>query len=369
MTKQSGSRFKRASVLFLLLTCLTIFGSPATVLAQQQCKTVLGIQSAQTTRTFESIKELKVMTFNVENLYWSKGKFDWVSSSAMRPRQDRPPQPKKEVDIEKIRNIIKDENPDIAILTEVESLEALQHLTEKNLEGLYRPFLIEGNDPRGINIGFIVKADLPFLVEHQTHKDLTWYDPIDKQEAKVFSRDLPALLLRKNSLSNPFLIILGNHAKSKRNRPGDYQSDIWRWEQYKAAAKIVEDYKKKYPGVPVMLGGDFNTDVNTAPEVKPLLAVLQSGFLVAQTATPVQDRITHTYHPHDGPSEYKQMDDIKISAELAKQVIEARVVRYKDPNGAILPFAKNFGQRELQPSDHFPVIIRISTSGLWPVAQ
>jgi len=350
---------------FTLTLCLTIFVNAPAKANILSCHALLQESNSEQTRSYSEIKELKFMAFNVENLFVSTGKTEWTSIGVQKSIIKKPPQPKPEHDIEKVRAIIKEELPDVLIITEVESQTALEYLAKNSLQGLYKSFLIEGNDGRGIDIGFLVKSDLPFLVEHQTHRDIKWFDPVDKQTVKLFSRDVPALLLRKSANENPFLIILGNHAKSKRDRPGDPESFLWRKAQYEGIAKIVQNYAVQYAKVPIILGGDFNTEVNTAAEIQPLLSLLKSGFNLTDNSTPLSERITHTYHPRDGPVQQHQMDDIKVSPELADKIIEARIYRYKNADGTIMPFARTFAERNRQPSDHLPVKIRISTSGLW----
>lgn len=305
------------------------------------------------------------MAYNVENLFWSVGKYETLPDLQHRANNDTVPQRKSDEDIETIRKIIKQADPDIAILTEVESIVALQKLAQDSL-GNYDSYLIEGNDARGIDIGFIIKKDLPFLVEHQSHKDETWFDPITRKDIKLFSRDAPALLFRKNKSEPPFLIVMGNHAKSKRDRAGDPESRMIRTAQYDRIAEIVERYKRTYgPQVPILLGGDFNTDVNTSPELNQLNKSLTSSFNVAKISTPKDQRITHTFHPRDGPTHKSQMDDIRVNTSLADAIIEAKVIRYQNPDGTIMPFASTFDERSKQPSDHLPVFIRLLTNKLF----
>lgn len=356
--------------LVIFILCLTFFATPNVGVGQtllgygSSCNRVFNYQ-AVSIRDYSQIKELKIMAYNVENLFWSVGKYDSVSPNQMKMNPANPPQQKSEKDFETIRKIIKDINPDVAILPEVESLVALTHLAQAEL-GNYKSLLIEGNDARGINIGFLIKNDLPFLIEQQTHKDEMWFDPISQQTVKLFSRDVPALLLRKDKSSAPFLIVLGNHAKSKRDRPGDPGSEIVRKAQYDRIVEIIESYKKQFgENIPILLGGDYNTDVQHAPELDLLNKSLSSAFSLAKDSTPKSELITHTFHPRDGPTQKSQMDDIKISSSLGQSVIEAKVYRYRNPDGSIMPFADSYEQRSLQPSDHLPIYITISTQKLF----
>jgi hypothetical protein len=323
------------------------------------------LTSSPSLRPLSAVKDLRFLAFNVENLFVSTGRFERTSATELRPVAGRGPEPKSEREIQQLRDVINDINPDIAVITEVESLGALQAMAAR-LESRFKGYVIEGNDSRGIDIGFLVKADLPFHVTHETHKDMKWFDPIDRREIPLFSRDVPALLLRRTQGDKPFLIVLGNHAKSKRDRPGDPESNILRTAQYEGIATIIRSYQRQYGiDVPILLAGDFNTDVRRGPELSPLRGLLASAFDHAPVVTPVSERITHTYHPKDGPTDAKQMDDFQASAALLPRLEEALVYRYRNADGSIMPFARTFAERQRQPSDHLPVVLRISTDGLW----
>jgi hypothetical protein len=357
------SRVLSTVMAIALTACLANFVT-SSAWGADQCATIFSAreQSAGAVRGYSEIKDLKVMAFNVKDLFWSQANADYL---AQKGKLEKGEELKPEAQIEQIRSIIDEVSPDVFIATEVESLTALQHLGDNRLHDKYNAYLIEGNDQRGIDIGFMVRRDLPFVVEEQTHKDLMWFDPVDKKEAKLFSRDAPALLLRKSVQEKPFLIVVGNHAKSQRNREGDPESKIVRKAQYEAIAKIIEDYKQQFPGTPVILAGDFNTDVNLSPEVRPLLSVVKSGFDVALKATPKAERFTHFFFPRDGSVVRSQLDDIKVSSELEHSILDARIYRYKRPDGTIMRLPKTFQERELQPSDHFPIVMRLSTEVLW----
>ncbi|MFZ4403586.1 MAG: endonuclease/exonuclease/phosphatase family protein, partial [Pseudobdellovibrionaceae bacterium] len=256
-------------------------------------------------RDFSEIKELKIMSFNVENFFWKPTQAQiqarlaeqqqyirqqkvpswylwgrplvWQAQKNQSSGMGKNDDIKPEFEIERIRQITDDEYPDLMIATEIESQQALEHLASKGLKDKYKSYLIEGNDSRGIDIGFLVKVDLPFFIEQQTHKDMLW--PLDGRQVRIFSRDVPALLLSKSKGEKPFLIVLGNHAKSKRDGDGDPLSNKLRTAQYEAMAKIITEYQKQFPNTPIVLGGDFNTQVNTAREVQPILPLVKSGFL------------------------------------------------------------------------------------------
>src|SRR5690606_14403915 len=104
---------------------------------------------------------------------------------------------------------------------------------------------------RGINVGFLIKKDLPLKIHVETHKELTWIDPIKPElgEKKLFSRDVPVLHMRRfetSDLDPPDMIIMGTHYKSQRDRAGDMGSAILREAQVKKTVEIASFYQEKY---------------------------------------------------------------------------------------------------------------------------
>ncbi|MEK7833492.1 MAG: endonuclease/exonuclease/phosphatase family protein, partial [Acidobacteriota bacterium] len=100
-----------------------------------------------------------------------------------------------------IRNVMR--SPDIIGVEEVESLTTLQAIAAKlnadagNPNPNYQAFLVEGNDPGGIDVGFLVKSSRVTAVSvTQIGKDATYIDPTNGQPASL--NDRPPLLLLAN---------------------------------------------------------------------------------------------------------------------------------------------------------------------------
>jgi len=331
-----------------------VFAAQAS-LAQLSCSRVF-FTEVGTLRTLSTIRELKIMSFNAENLI-TEADFHG------KPGEHHDQGFKDDAELHKMRVIINDAQPDFLVLQEVGSLESLQALTKAPpLKGKYEAYLKEGNDH--FHIGFLVKTDMNFDYRIESHKDERFFDTIEEREINVFSRDLPALMIMKKDSNKPAMVIFGNHAKSKRDREGDPESNKLRTKQYEVAADIVKQYQDKYGAdLPILFAGDFNTDVQAGPEVVPLKKVLQSSFDLAKSTDLPKDRITHTYHPSDEATRYQQLDDVMVSGSLKKNIIEAHVVPYKDENGRPKPPASTWDERRSQPSDHRPILIKISTEG------
>lgn len=354
--------------IFLSIISLILISAYASVSAATSCKDLLTerLLRPSSFRSLNDIKELVFMTFNVENLFVHVGKFDRLSPTQFVAHSNKPEQkerPKPHYKIEWITKIIDEENPDIITVQEVESKEALENLAMR-LNRPYKTLLIEGNDGRGIDIGFLVKTDLPLDIRHITHKEDKWFDPVTKAVIPLYSRDLPILEFRVDkNMIQPSFILIGNHAKSKRDRPGDPESKMWRAAQYEGASKIIKSYLDR--GTKVIFAGDFNIDVRKDSELNPVRNLLASAFDVAVKTVLEEQRITHTYHPQGGATHKAQMDDVMVSNNLNDSVVSAQVVPYKSGNGTLFPIPETYEQRQLQPSDHRPVIVKMLTRVLF----
>jgi endonuclease/exonuclease/phosphatase family metal-dependent hydrolase len=339
-----------------LLVCLLMgLASPA----------LFALQQADCAAAMAGQKAYRLLSYNVENLFMRVGPQERTSATGFQPRDagDRlRPQYKSPQQIARVAAIIKEQNPDIMVLTEVED-NAADRFNSEYLNGEYEVNCVRGNDPRGIEIAILVRKSLGFQTEYRSNKSLTWKDPAEGGRVNpLFARDFPILLLRKPGAAVPSLIIAGQHAKSKRDRPGDPESNIWRAEEYKAKAKIVGDLKTEFPGVPIVTAGDFNTEVraatgNQGPELKPLVSIMQDAFDVADKTLPAAGRITHSFFPRDGAVQRSQMDTFMVSLPGSAHVLSTDVIAYHDADGRNFPWPRTYDERSKQPSDHNPIMM------------
>jgi hypothetical protein len=324
--------------------------------------------SAFAERSLDQVKELRVMAYNTENFFLHLGADAKEPLDVFKKRVDS--ELKTDAQMQAEARAIKDENPDLIVVEEMENLETLQSFDDQYLGGVYKAFLTVGNDQRGINIGFLVKKDLPLQVTLETHKDETWVDPTSGATEKLFSRDAPALLVRREgdrADSTPALIFIGNHAKSQRDRPNDPKSTIMRTAQMKAIASLVSDYEKQYGSqTPIIVGGDFNNDVRNCPEVQPIRDTMVDAF-DAKGITGIA-RMTHSFHPRSGGPSYHQLDALFVTPGLKGDIESMEAYRYKDAQGQPLPLPQTFEERSRNPSDHFPILMTLSTQEIFPEA-
>lgn len=257
--------------------------------------------------------------------------------------------------LEGIARLVAFHKPLLAFFVEVGSVKVLRDYDQEFLGNQYEEFSIEGNDPRGVDVGLLLRKDLPLDIEVHSHKNLT----DDSTGALVFSRDLPVFILREKGVDKPLMLVFGTHFKSQRSTDGDPLGFKKRSMQVRAASQLIADYEKLYPGVPVILTGDFNNDVRRSPEFGPLRNIgLVDSFDVAKDTTPLQSRGTHFYFPRSGPSSVNQLDAIMLNQAAVQKlkIKSAKVLSHIDPQGNLYPPPKSYGERETRASDHLPIL-------------
>jgi predicted extracellular nuclease len=171
-----------------------------------------------------------------------------------------------------IRDVL--QNPDVIGTVEVEDLATLKRLADRiNADAVaagkpnpkYEAFLIEGNDGRGIDNGFLVKsARVKVLEAKQVGKNDKFKDPNTGEEN--FLNDRPPLMLRA-AVNDPaggqpfeFTVVV-NHLKSFLGYDDPKQMENVRLKkklQAEFLAKFVQERIKANPAERIMLVGDFN---------------------------------------------------------------------------------------------------------------
>jgi hypothetical protein len=305
-------------------------------------------------RDFDSINELKVGQFNVENMYNYRGKWE------RNPETNglmlvKPPFPKPEARWRHLQDVITRSDDDIMIWEEVEDFTAAKDFIDSHLGGRYKVIVIEGNDERGIDIAVLVKKDLPFDVEVQSYKNIS-YDK-DGNKLKVFSRDLPVVSVRKAGApesDKPIARFVGTHYKSMQDSKGDPKSVLKRTRQVEQTTKILGKYEQTNPNVPIFLMGDFNADLRTGQEFKPLWkAGYKDSFDLVPNPLPKDMRRTHSYLPEGEEPVYGQLDGVLVNKAGQDNLVKsAKIIPYKNADGTDMPLPRTHDERELQGSDH-----------------
>ncbi len=165
-------------------------------------------------------------------------------------------------------------SPDVVGIIEAENQAALQRLAERiNADTVaagkpdpkYEAYLIDGNDGRGIDSGFLVKSSRVKKLEvQQFGKEDEYKNPIGKGER--FLNDRPPLMIRASindpQTNQPFeFTVVVNHLKSFRGYDDPKQMENVRLKkklQAEFLANWVQDRQTKNPNEPIVLLGDFN---------------------------------------------------------------------------------------------------------------
>jgi endonuclease/exonuclease/phosphatase family metal-dependent hydrolase len=163
--------------------------------------------------------------------------------------------------------VIRDVDADVLGVVEAESRPLLQMFTSAMLAKVGgRPYeqvmLIEGNDPRGIDVGLLARSAYP-ITQLRTHVFDT--DPV----GPVFSRDCCEYHLR--TPDDERLVVLVNHLKSKGY--GDPGDPIGARRRHRQATRVAEIYRGLLAeGLSrVAVIGDLNDDP-ASDSLAPLLA-------------------------------------------------------------------------------------------------
>jgi len=159
--------------------------------------------------------------------------------------------------------------PDVLVVAEVENLVALRNFNHIYLDDYFdRQILIDGNDPRGIDVGVLIRAGAKVeLAEVRTHVDETLPGPGGKpkplvREARrgfgyfaqnvVFSRDCLEVDLRIGGVT---LTLFANHLKAQDGGTSHVKR---RRTQAERVAELVSAAVKR-GSKPIVLG-DLNVD-------------------------------------------------------------------------------------------------------------
>ena len=213
-------------------------------------------------------RQFTIAGMNLENFFDDQDdpniKEDVVNSDAFNKR------------LKKISMAIRDvmKSPDVIGTVEVENLAVLKRLAEKlNADTQaagkpnpnYEAYLIDGNDARGIDVGFLVKASrIKVLETKQFGKDEKFTNPSISEEA--FLNDRPPLMLRASILDTKtnkpveFTVVV-NHLKSLLGYDDPKRMDGVRLKkrlQAEFLAKWVQERQKANPNENIALVGDFN---------------------------------------------------------------------------------------------------------------
>ena len=209
---------------------------------------------------------------------------------------------------ENTARVIKEVRADIACIVEAESRPALRAFDSDLLGSRYAfDMLIDGNDPRGIDVGLYSKYPLGAI----------WTHLFDRENGRIiFSRD--CLEVEIFLPGNQPLYMLCNHFKS-RGYDLEGNADEKRQRQANHVAQILGKYDLANQWV--IVAGDFN-DNPTSPTLQPLLSLPHLyDVLELQFGNNTMERWTYHYEV------FEQIDFILVSNPLKERFRKAGVLR------------------------------------------
>ncbi len=215
-------------------------------------------------------RETTVASFNIENFFNDEKDSDNVQKETILSKEDY--QRRLNKASLAIRNVLS--MPDVLGVAEVENLKVLKTLADKiNRDAVaanqpnpkYEAYLEEGNDIRGIDVGFLIKsAKVKVIKVEQLAKDEKLVTAGAKDFEKTFDR--PPLLIsvevQDAKTNQPFAeTVIMNHFKSyggiDSSTDGDRVRNKRRLEAEWLANFIVERQKAN-PAERIFVCGDFN---------------------------------------------------------------------------------------------------------------
>lgn len=223
-------------------------------------------------------------------------------------------------------------NVDVLAVQEVEDVDTLRGFNEVYLKGMY-PFvgLIEGNDPRLIDVGVLSKLPIGGMSswQHKVHPD----DP----GKRVFGRDALEVEIYDVSRRRRLFTLYVNHLKSQfmdfRMDPveGKRRNDERRRQQVESLVEIITA-RHRPDGRYIVLG-----DMNDGPESEPLAALRELGVVDGlvkleelrngEIDIPEDVRWTHRFKKSGEPAHYALFDQIWLSPNLEDELVGAKVDR------------------------------------------
>lgn len=238
-------------------------------------------------------------------------------------------------------------NADVLAVQEVEHIEILKQFNRDHLGNLYRHVvLIEGNDPRMIDVGVLSKLPIGAITSHQTatHPD----DP----GRRVFGRDLLQVQIL-DSGGDKLFNLYNTHLKSHFVAAGDdpvagaQRANDRRRRQAETISRIISRMER--PNSRFVLLGDMN-DPPDSPDLAPMLTAdgrpLIDALTQAQETRPAKAETpgqgpgpqsplwTHRFNPA-GPEfpRYELFDQIWLSQGLAGRLVGAHIDRRETHGG------------------------------------
>ena len=297
---------------------------------------------------------VSVGTFNLNNLYSRfhfkatpeelKGgltlRYEFSDPLAFRLRtyNGKLVKARKTLDTERIRDRILAMDVDVLAVQEVENLDTLEDFNRNQLGGLYSHIsVLEGNDPRLIDLGVLSKLPLGAVTSHRSavHPDAPGQP--------VFGRDLQEVEVLSPNRSVVLFTLYNNHLEShyqhhKNDPEAEALNDQRRRRQAETVARIVG--ARMGQGSRYIILGDME-DPPRSSALAPMVRAPGLGLVDAlanpQETNPAKEEKggpgplttawTHRSKETGEPASFSLYDQIWVSPALANTVQEAWIDR------------------------------------------
>lgn len=219
---------------------------------------------------------------------------------------------------------------DVLAVQEVEDIDTLRRFAIDNLSGAYtHVVLVEGNDPRLIDVGILSKLPLGGVTSWQKA-----VHPGNLGRA-VFGRDLLQVEILNPSRTKRLFTLFNTHLKShyvsedQDPLTGPVENNAIRQRQAEVALSIIKSQTR--PNSAFIVTGDLNDPPDSAflaplvadaslPLVNALAAPVETRAPKADSPPPTSTAWTHRFKESGQPAHYALFDHIWLSQSLgAKQ--------------------------------------------------
>ncbi|MBT7609337.1 MAG: hypothetical protein HN576_06250 [Bacteriovoracaceae bacterium] len=296
------------------------------------------------------------------------------------PDQELKPKKKTQGLARAIQNI----DADIYALSEVGGEESLTQFNCKYLNNQYETYFLPSNSDRGIHNGYLVKKGHRYKIKIKSNKnrpinfnfDFEVKTNKNRKEAglmpyfksHLFSRDALELHLTAKEDNKPAYILLNTHLKSQWDRKGDdFRGAKRRRHEFLELLNIRFDRQKEFPDTHILMMGDFNgnaSDIDTDEEFKSIYEnkKLEYRDILSLLELPKSQRCTFVAFHKSGKQLINQLDYIFLPKALHSKIIpkDSGIYYYMNEKQGPIPLPGFKNQKELLPSDHYPISVSFS---------